>query len=96
MSTAYRIKYKIVEGKNTYSGTRIVDESVGAYHANVVRKMYPDASYVYLEFVEEVVLPDETAGESLIVLGLNEQSDCRWCIYFQRGTCSVCGKKHYP
>jgi hypothetical protein len=72
MSTAYRIKFKIVEGPKLYSGTRIVDSPIDEYMRHV-HKTYPEATYVYIELIEEIEVKDEEASasaEGLIILCL--------------------------
>lgn len=69
MSVSYRINYRIVEGSKFISGTRIIDVTLDLY-MDVIRKNYPDASVVYLEFVEEIEEDDTltvTSG-SIVIL----------------------------
>jgi hypothetical protein len=74
MTTLYRIKYKVVEGKLTSSGVRVVEKPIDQY-IEFIRKTHPDAEIVYLELIEEFEQeePEEsgTAKESVIILGIN-------------------------
>lgn len=69
MPTLYRINFKIVEPRKTLSGQRVVEVPIDRY-IEFIRKQHPDATYVYMELIEEFEQPEESADEeSVIILG---------------------------
>lgn len=71
MTTLYRIKCKVIEPPDkVYEGERVVEQPVDRY-IDFLHKTHPDASYIYLELLEEFEqeeIPLSATG-SMIVLG---------------------------